>query len=231
MQLVIFDMDGTLVDSQHIIVAAMDRAFEGIGAAAPSRAETLSIVGLSLHEAMHALTGADDTTVQALAERYKAAFQDLRRDPAHHEPLYPGAAEALDALSCKDEVLLGIATGKSQRGVEAVLQRFDWQGRFMTIQTADGHPSKPHPSMIETALAETGVVADRAVMIGDTVFDMQMASAAGVPGIGVAWGYHDAAHLMPAGAGVVAQDYGDLMRILDTPMAGSSIYQPTGAQP
>jgi phosphoglycolate phosphatase len=215
MRLVIFDMDGTLVDSQHIIVAAMDRAFEDVGASAPSREETLSIVGLSLREAMHALTGADDETVARLADCYKAAFQELRQDPSHHEPLYPGAAEALDALAAEDEVLLGIATGKSQRGVEKVLERFSWEGRFLTVQTADGHPSKPHPSMIKTALAETGVEANRAVMIGDTVFDMQMASAAGVRGIGVAWGYHDEAHLMPAGAWIVASDYADLMGILN----------------
>ena len=177
MRLVIFDVDGTLVDSQHMIVAAMERAFASIGAEPPARQETLSIVGLSLREAMQALTGADAATVDALAESYKAAFFDLRSDK--------------------------------------VLERLDLAGRFETIQTADTHPSKPHPAMLFEALADSGIEADRAVMIGDTVFDMQMASAAGIAAIGVAWGYHDADHLQPAGAAHVADDYPHLMQLLE----------------
>ena len=215
MRLVIFDVDGTLVDSQHMIVAAMERAFASIGAEPPARQETLSIVGLSLREAMQALTDADAATVDALAESYKAAFFDLRSDPAHHEPLYPGAEQALDRLSARDDVVLGIATGKSRRGVDKVLERLDLAGRFETIQTADTHPSKPHPAMLFEALADSGIEADRAVMIGDTVFDMQMASAAGIAAIGVAWGYHDADHLQPAGAAHVADDYPHLMQLLE----------------
>lgn len=223
MRLVIFDVDGTLIDSQHMIVAAMQQAFAAIGAEAPSRQQTLSIVGLSLREAMHALTGADDSTLDQLTESYKAAFFQLRSDPAHHEPLYPGAAAVLDALSERDDVLLGIATGKSRRGVDRVLERFDLHGRFVTIQTADDHPSKPHPSMIQTALAESGVEAARAVMIGDTVFDMQMATAARVPAIGVAWGYHDAAHLKPAGAETVSEDYPHLLSLLMAHFGGQDL--------
>ncbi|MEM8877490.1 MAG: HAD-IA family hydrolase [Pseudomonadota bacterium] len=215
MKLVVFDVDGTLVDSQHMIVAAMDCAFAAIGAQPPSRQETLSIVGLSLREAMQALTGADQSTIDSLTESYKAAFFELRSDPAHNEPLYPGADHVLDQLSARDDVLLGIATGKSRRGVDRVLERFDLQGRFVTIQTADNHPSKPHPAMLFEALSESGIDAARAVMIGDTVFDMEMASAAKIPAIGVAWGYHDAAHLRPAGALHVADDYPHLLRLLD----------------
>lgn len=213
--LVIFDMDGTLVDSQHMIVAALHAAFAGEGLTPPSRKAMLSIVGLSLVEAMRHLVPGDATRHRRLAEAYKGAFQDLRRAPDHHEPLYEGAIEVLDHLRDRDDIILGIATGKSRRGVGVVLGLHGLERHFMTIQTADDHPSKPHPSMVVTALAECGIDASRAVMVGDTVFDMEMARAAGVPGIGVSWGYHDAHHLEPAGAHCVIDRFDALVPEVD----------------
>lgn len=210
MHLVLFDVDGTLVDSQHMIVAAMNRAFQDVGLAPPSRAATLSVVGLSLDEAMEKLLGTPDGPVKALGEAYKGAYFALRNAGGPQEALYPGALEAIAALSARDDVLLGLATGKSKRGVRAVLDLHDLHAHFVTIQCADDHPSKPHPSMVVTALAETGVAPEKAVILGDTVFDVAMGRAGGILALGVDWGYHDASDLTAAGAESVLGDFSEL---------------------
>ena len=116
---------------------------------------------------------------------YKTAYQQLRLTKgAASSPLYPGIREVVEALAAEEETLLGIATGKSRRGLLALLENHGWQRHFVNIQVADDHPSKPHPSMLLTALAETGLEAGQAVMIGDTTFDMEMAGAAGIPFVG-----------------------------------------------
>ncbi len=216
--LVIFDCDGTLVDSQHAIFTAMERAFASRALVVPSRAAVLGVVGLSLVNAVARLLPrqTDAGLIEDLAERYKSAFQDLRKDPAHDEPLFPGCRAALDRLMARDDVLLGIATGKSRRGVDIMLKREGLTGAFSTIQTADDHPSKPHPSMIERALGETGVEAAQAVMVGDTSFDMEMAREAGVAALGVAWGYHPVAELQDAGAHMIIDDFAALEPALAT---------------
>mgnify|MGYP001766647130 CR=1 FL=1 len=213
MYLVLFDVDGTLIDSQHMITAAMDRAFAARGRTAPSRAETLAIVGLSLEVAMARLLGRAeiDDDARALAAAYKEAFFELRTSALHQEPLYPGIREALDVLSARDDVLLGLATGKSRRGVRAILDLHDLHGRFVTIQTADENPSKPHPAMILKALAETGAEPARAVIIGDTTYDVEMAEAAGIAALGVSWGYHTPRALLGAGAVEVLGRTADLV--------------------
>jgi phosphoglycolate phosphatase len=110
--------------------------------------------------------------------------------------------------------MLGVATGKSQRGLEHCLATHGLTTHFATLQTADHHPSKPHPSMIDTALAETGVAAQHCVMIGDTQFDMAMAVNAGVRAIGVDWGYHTVEELLDSGAEVVATSPAHLKELL-----------------
>ena len=201
LRLVIFDVDGTLVDSQSHIVAAMDAAFAANGLTPPDRAQTLSIVGLSLPVAIARLAPHHPDRVDALVEAYKHAFATLRREngPAL-SPLFPGARAALDALAAEDQTLLAIATGKSRRGLLHILDLHDLHRHFHTIQTADDHPSKPHPSMIEACLAETGVAPARAVILGDTTFDIDMGRAAGIAALGVAWGYHAPAALAASGA-------------------------------
>ena len=212
-QLVIFDVDGTLVDSQNHIVEAQHRAFSALGLPAPTRVEALSVVGLSLHEAFAVLVGADGPCDE-LAAAYRDAWTDLRAEPSFHEPLFPKAGEAVAALRADPEVVLGIATGKARRGVDRLLNAQGWQGVFKTIQTADGHPSKPHPSMVLTAVEETGCDNKHAVMIGDTTYDMEMATAAGVRAIGVAWGYHSAEALRASGAERIVEDFPELLAAL-----------------
>lgn len=213
--LVIFDCDGTLVDSQHAIVAAMERAYAALGLACPTRAQVLSIVGLSLPECFAVLSPDQDPATRGeLARLYKnGGWNEPGRHPA--DPLYPGAQALVTALAARDDVVLGVATGKSQRGVARLVAREGWHGHFLTIQTADEHPSKPHPSMIERAMAETGIDAARTVMIGDTSYDMQMARNAGVVPLGVAWGYHAPPMLREAGAAIVAQTFPELREHID----------------
>ena len=215
MKLVIFDVDGTLVDSQHHIVEAQQRAFSVFGLAAPTRDESLSVVGLSLSEAFAVLVG-DDGPVEGLTTAYKDAWTDLRGEAGFTEALYPGAAGVIDALRADPAVLLGLATGKSRRGVDRMIETQGWGGLFRTIQTADGHPSKPHPSMILKAMAETGCTPVVTMMIGDTTYDMDMAVAAGVRAIGVGWGYHPADALLASGAERIVASFDDLLATIQT---------------
>lgn len=216
MGLVVFDCDGTLVDSQHAIVEAMQAAFADVGLGPPSRSETLSIVGLSLPEAFAELAPAQPPLVRlALADAYRAAFAEARLRDAHGEPLYPGAREVVEALARRGDLALGIATGKSRRGVTRLLERERWSKHFTTIQTADDHPSKPDPSMLLQAMSETGMDRARTVMIGDTAFDMGMAMRAGVYAIGVTWGYHPAALLRSAGADVIVGTYAETLAVVE----------------
>lgn len=217
-RLAIFDCDGTLVDSQANICRAMEEAFLLSGLEPPPRSATRRIVGLSLVEAMRALLpDADAEQHRRMASDYKDAFQRLRAtgglDP---EPLFDGIAEVLDALRDHGWTL-GVATGKSDRGLAHVLAAHGIADRFVTLQTADRHPSKPDPAMAQAAMREAGASPADTAMIGDTSFDVVMGRAAGAWSVGVAWGYHSVPDLMAAGADVVAQHPGELPALLVRP--------------
>lgn len=218
LKLAVFDVDGTLIDSQDFIVEAMNRAFGEMGVALPTRAEVLSIVGLSLHEAIGRLV--PDLSAAAVSEaatQYKDMFIKLRAEKGGEAaaPMYSGARDALARLHQREEVLLGVATGKARRGLDHAYDAHDLHHFFVTSQTADNHPSKPHPSMLRAALSETGVDAANAVMIGDTSFDMEMGRAAGYRTIGVTWGYHPREELQAAGADLLIDEYANLPAALD----------------
>jgi phosphoglycolate phosphatase len=210
LRLAVFDCDGTLVDSQHGIFAAVSAAFESCGLAPPLPALSRRVIGLPLAQALAALIPAEAALdPELLAQRYRDAFHEVRRRPELDEPLFAGALEALDALAA-DGFLLGVATGKGRRGLEATLGRHDVIQRFATLQTSETGPGKPHPEMLLRAMAEVGAEPAGTVMIGDTSFDMQMARAASVKALGVGWGYHPPEELSAAGAHALVPGFPEL---------------------
>ena len=214
-RLAVFDCDGTLVDSQHSIVAAMHAASAAHRLEEPSAERVRRVVGLHLLEAIRVLwpTCAEDT-LGRIQESYIAAFQNLRARGLVNDPLYPGAREAIERLDTSGW-RLGVATGKSHRGLMATLDRHAMTDRFVTLQTADRAAGKPHPEMLRKAMAEAGAEAVATVMIGDTTFDMEMARAARTRAVGVAWGYHEADELKAAGAEIIVADFAELPAALD----------------
>ncbi|WP_339108057.1 HAD-IA family hydrolase [Thioclava sp. GXIMD4216] len=211
--LAIFDVDGTISDSQHHITHAMAMGFEAVGLTPLPTSEVLSIVGLSLPEALvRLLPEASQEIRDAVVAGYKASYKSARA--ASPAPLYPGARELLDRLHRREDTVLAVATGKSRRGLRALVEYHGLETHFQSLQCADDHPSKPHPSMVEAALLETGMRADQAVMIGDTSYDIQMGRAAGVRTIGVSWGYHPVEALREVGADRIVTDFDELEELL-----------------
>ncbi len=216
MYLIIFDVDGTLVDSQDTIFHGLQVGFEAVGLPMPDRKTALSIVGRSLEEAFADLVGGGHLDkVPAMADAYRQSKISRRKQGLEVDPLYPGAKEAIERLHARDDFLLGVATGKAMRGVRHMQETHDLNGRFVTIQTADTSPSKPHPDMIERALSETGADRSRTVMIGDTGFDIAMARTAGVHAVGVTWGYHDHSRLAEEGADKIIHAFDQLDQALN----------------
>jgi phosphoglycolate phosphatase len=219
-RLAIFDCDGTLVDSDATIYAALKASMEQNGFAVPPPGLSRRVVGLSLAEAMAALLpDATRETHLRLAEDYKRAFMSLRAAGQVEEPLFDGILELLDALEA-DGWLLAVATGKSDRGLRHCLDQHGLHARFVSLQTADRHPSKPHPSMAEQAIADAGAAPQSTIVVGDTSFDMAMAVAAGATGIGAGWGYHEAEELIEAGAIAVAGRPLDVLDLIGSHVDG-----------
>ncbi len=212
--ILVFDCDGTLVDSAAMIVAAMEQGFEATALEPPDEHAIRQIVGLSLDAAIRVLApDAPPAVWREIVQNYRRAFMALRTQSRYDEPLFPGMAdllESLDAQGCR----LAIATGKSRRGVEHLIARHGLERLFVSVQTADTHPSKPHPGMLLKAVADAGGKPGEAAMIGDTSYDMEMAVAAGVAALGVAWGHHTPEHLLATGADHVAEDAAALRAIL-----------------
>ena len=211
-RLAIFDCDGTLVDSGGTIHRALDATFRAHSLICPPRHEAQKIIGLSLEQAMAAL--APEADAGALSATYKDNFIAMRGAGEVDEPLFEGIVTLLDTLE-SNGWLLGIATGKSLRGLKHCLASHGLEGRFVTLQTADNNPSKPHPGMAHTAMAEAGAAPENTVFIGDTAWDMGCARAAGCLAIGAAWGYHTAEELLVDGAHHVAlhpSEIGELAR-------------------
>lgn len=217
MDLILFDLDGTLINSEAILLAAQHETFARHGLVHPGREAGLGVVGLTLDIALMRLGGLPVPDA-ALAATYKEVFGAMRRqaqaDAALDEPLFPGVSETLAALAGMPGVQLGIATGKSRRGAEYIVERHGWQGLFATIQTADDAPSKPHPGMILRAMQETGAQPARTAMVGDASFDIEMAVAAGVIPVAVSWGFQPVSTLVALGARHVLDRSTDLPGVL-----------------
>ena len=198
MRLVIFDVDGTLVDSQDMIVQAMEYTYAQIGVAVPARDALLSYVGMSLDLIFPQLSPELDAAQHvALSQGYRDSYFHMRQKSGSAEtsPFFAGMRDVLDQLKTQDWTLLAVATGKSKRGLDKLIEGHGLEGYFQSQQVADFHPSKPHPAMVEACLTECGVDAAQTVMIGDTTFDIDMGRSARVKTIGVSWGYHDTKQL------------------------------------
>lgn len=213
-KLAVFDCDGTLVDGQAAICSAMDTAFAEAGLQAPDHHQVRRIVGLSLPGAIRLLVPSAPAEIQAaVVAGYKQAFRTSRLEGRLEEPLFPGTRDLVANLR-RDGWAVAIATGKSDRGLTSCLEVHGMGDWFVSLQTADRHPSKPDPAMLHAAMLDASADASTTVMIGDTTYDMEMAANAGVRAIGVGWGYHDPAELTAAGASGVADDMDSLERML-----------------
>lgn len=211
MRLIMFDMDGTLIDTQALISEHMGAAFASLGLPPPTPAEVRSIIGLSLPVAVGQLAQSEDVDlIEGLVGQYKSLYKASLAHDIDREPLYPGARDALERLKLQPDTILGVATGKGLSGVTRILGNHGISGHFVTLQTPDHNPSKPHPGMLLRAMAETGAEPASTVMVGDTTFDMELARAAGCRAVGVTWGYHPAEDLLRAGAGALIHDYSEL---------------------
>ncbi len=215
LKLAIWDLDGTIIDSREIIQTAMERAFEACGHRPPRYEETRHTIGIGLVEAMAELApDLDPRDHAALGEAYRSAFLALRTEGRGFEPLYPGAAETVKRLA-EAGWLLGIATGKARRGVDAFFEQHGLQPYFDTAWCADDGPGKPSPFMVQAGMDALGVDAAATVMIGDAVHDMRMGRSAGVRTVGVSWGFGEAHELEAAGAHDLHHEYETLNAALD----------------
>ena len=195
--LIIFDWDGTLMDSEAKIVRCMQAAAVDVGIPDPGTAAIRDIIGLGLNEAMQVLFPEQAPVRRAeLVERYRRHFLEL---DATDMPLFPGVPQGLTQLT-QQGYLLAIATGKARRGLNRVLDDTGMSHLFVSSRCADEAFSKPHPKMLEDILDDTGVDAGRALMVGDTVYDMEMARNAKVAGLAVSYGVHACERLLDCGA-------------------------------
>jgi phosphoglycolate phosphatase len=209
-RLIVFDCDGTLVDSQHLIVEAARQTLLAHGLEPLEASAVRAVIGLSLELALAQLVrDADERMLISLVATYRATWR-LLRTQGILEPLFPRTREVLAALD-RNGHLLGVATGKARPGLLQVLDHHGLTGLFVSFQTADRHPSKPHPSMLQEAMRETGSDPRETLMVGDTSFDMAMARAAGARAIGVAWGYHPPELLQASGAELILENFDQLL--------------------
>lgn len=215
MRLALFDCDGTLVDSAHVIHTCMERTFDDFGIDLPTLAHTKSIIGLTLDLAIAKMLGRDvDEEISAMTARYKEHFLLHRQNGGVLEPAYDGMPDLIRSLSRRDDVILGVVTGKSRRGLDAILAHHDISEAFFVTRTADDCPSKPHPAMVLECCAHAGVDPANTLVIGDAIYDMQMAGNAGALGIGVSWGYAPVEALNAAGAHHIANSADDIAALV-----------------
>lgn len=216
MKLVLFDCDGTLIDSAAVIHESMEKTFTEAGFPAPELASTKSIIGLTLDIAIARMLKREiDDEINRMVHRYKHHSHTMRSAENCHEPFYDGVWELLRELRQSDEILLGVVTGKSRRGLDSLVDKYDLGSALITTRTADECPSKPHPAMVLECCVETGIDPGRTIVIGDAIYDMQMAGNAGARAVGVTWGYCNRAALIEAGADHIVEDPAQLKPIID----------------
>ncbi|NDV88010.1 HAD-IA family hydrolase [Aurantimonas aggregata] len=217
MKAILFDCDGTIADSFGVICDIMRRTFLAHGLDAPEDAATRDIIGLSLDTAIGRLhPGVDSLLLASLVTGYRTQFRAARAEPDFREALFPEMKGLIDRLSARDSLLLGMVTGKSRRGVAAICEAHDMTAAFSVVRTADDCPSKPHPAMVLECCEVLGVDAGETLVVGDSIYDVEMARAAGATAFGVAWGTHRPDMLIAAGAAAVAGTPAELDRLIES---------------
>jgi phosphoglycolate phosphatase len=214
-KLILFDLDGTLVDGQHSIRATFDVIFPRYGYAKPSADAVRAVVGRSLAYAIRDLLG-DKAPAEEMAEAYKAHFHVMRAEHGYTEALYPDVDAVMRRLAARQDIILGTATGKALRGINWLIEQNGWQGFFTTLQAADTAASKPAPDMVLNACRETGFAPSDVIVFGDSIHDMEMAVTAGATAVGVSWGYGEPAKLVACGASQIIHAFTDVERVIDS---------------
>jgi len=211
-ELVVFDWDGTLMDSTAVIAASLQEACRDVGIAVPSEHDAKYVIGLNLAATFdHVAPGLDEEGRRRLAERYRHHF--LARE--NEMPLYGGVREMLDDLLVRGH-RLAVATGKARRGLDRALEATGLRDKFEVTRCADEGFAKPHPEMLLMLLDIAGVAAGGAVMVGDTTHDLELAANAGVDGVAVSYGAHAEALLATRPAKARFSSVADLPRGLGT---------------
>jgi len=217
-RLILFDCDGTLMNSHHHIIAVMQASFAECGFAVPTRETVLPVIGLSLGLAVQRLLPDEEPDVAArITERYRELYHTMPADYC----LFESVRETLEALLQRG-YWLGVVTGKSHAGLQQVLDEFELHRYFLVTRTADQCPSKPHPAMVMECMAEMGVGAGQTCVIGDALLDIQMARAGGVRALGVSFGVADSESLLETGAAHVVDRFSDLLAHFPHLQAGQS---------
>ena len=207
-QLIIFDWDGTLMDSAQKIANCIQASARDVGVGVPSDEQAKSIIGLGLTEAMtHLFASATQAEVKQIVEAYKYHFV-TGDDTA--QGLFDGVEDGLKQLEAAGAVL-AVATGKSRAGLDRVFGETNLRKHFIVTRCADETRSKPHPQMLHEILDYTAIAPEKAIMVGDTTFDMDMASNANIVGLGAGYGVHSDAMLLDSKALVVKDTFSDLL--------------------
>ena len=210
--LIVFDWDGTLFDSTALIARSIQAACADLGTVVPSDRDASYVIGLGLAEALqHAAPQLPRERYRELAERYRHHYLARQSDVV----LFDGTLEMLRSLRERNH-LLGVATGKTRRGLDDVLRTVDLKGLFHATRTADETASKPHPRMLLELMEEFSVAPERTLMIGDTTHDLQLAANAGVASIGVSYGAHEHAAFDAFDTAHVAHSTAELRDWLET---------------
>ena len=208
--LIVFDWDGTLFDSTALITRCIQAACADLGVAVPSERDASYVIGMGLIEALqHAAPGLPRERYPELGERYRHHYFQRQ----HEIVLFDGTLALLQMLKAREH-RLGVATGKSRRGLDEALGNVALKGMFDATRTADETRSKPHPQMLLELMDELGVAAERTLMIGDTTHDLQLAANAGAAGVGVSYGAHDPAAFAAFAPRHVAHSTADLQQWL-----------------
>jgi len=211
--LIVFDWDGTVMDSEHRIVTCMQRAGADTLSSIPTDAEVREIIGLGMQEAVARLwPEADDEDVQKIIEAYRVHWLG---DQIPDSELFEGAAETIEALTDRG-YLLAVATGKSRRGLDRVLDESGLGRYFHMTRCADEAHSKPHPQMLQDILTDLNTEPHKALVVGDTEYDIQMAANAKVDAVGVSYGAHDQQRLIDCGAKIILHSLTELIDWLET---------------